>query len=136
MEQNDFDFESSYETDNEVEEAINKLVIIVQNQVIADESKPAIINPYRMQHLAHTYKLMRYMTNGTDAVVSYKLHEPFQSMGSVSVEGNDILIGASGQAIQWFLGAAKLASNFEAYPLTNGKVRLTFTFHGLTTPIQ
>ena len=136
MEQQEFDFESQYDTDDEVEKAINSLVIFVQNQVVADESRPAIINPYRLKHIAHTYKLMRYMTNGTDAEVSYKLHEPFQSMGSVTVEGDDILIGSSSQAIQWFLGAAKLASNFEVYPLTNGKVRMTFTFHGLTTPIQ
>ena len=31
---------------------------------------------------------------------------------------------------------AEFASNTEIYPLAENKVRMTFTFHGLTAPIE
>mgnify|MGYP000216046892 CR=1 FL=1 len=37
---------------------------------------------------------------------------------------------------EWFARAAEFASNTEVYPLTKNRIRLTFTFHGITTPIE
>ena len=128
----EFDFESEYASDSEIEEAMDSLVISVANDIAQDESRTSIINPYRMQHLLYTYKVMKYLMKGTSAKVTYKLHEPYQSMGSVSVTGKDIEF----KKISWFLRAAELASNYEVYPKTDGTVCMTFTFHGITTPIE
>lgn len=128
----EFDFESEYASDSEIEEAMDSLVISVANDIAQDESRTSIINPYRMQQLLYTYKVMKYLMKGTSAKVTYKLHEPYQSMGSVSVTGNDIEF----KKISWFLRAAELASNYEVYPKTDGTVCMTFTFHGITTPIE
>ena len=128
----EFDFESEYASDSEIEEAMDSLVISVANDIAQDESRTSIINPYRMQQLLYTYKVMKYLMKGTSAKVTYKLHEPYQSMGSVSVTGKDIEF----KKISWFLRAAELASNYEVYPKTDGTVCMTFTFHGITTPIE
>ncbi len=128
----EFDFESEYASDSEIEEAMDSLVISVANDIAQDESRTSIINPYRMQQLLYTYKVMKYLMKGTSAKVTYKLHEPYQSMGSVSVTGKDIEF----KKVSWFLGAAELASNYEVYPKTDGTVCMTFTFHGMTTPIE
>ena len=128
----EFDFESEYASDSEIEEAMDSLVISVANDIAQDESRTSIINPYRMQQILYTYKVMKYLMKGTYAKVTYKLHEPYQSMGSVSVTGNDIEF----KKISWFLRAAELASNYEVYPKTDGTVCMTFTFHGITTPIE
>ena len=132
MGKQEFDFESEYASDSEIEEAMDSLVISVANDIAQDESRTSIINPYRMQHLLYTYKVMKYLMKGTSAKVTYKLHEPYQSMGSVSVTGKDIEF----KKISWFLRAAELASNYEVYPKTDGTVCMTFTFHGITTPIE
>ena len=116
----------------EIEEAMDSLVISVANDIAQDESRTSIINPYRMQQLLYTYKVMKYLMKGTSAKVTYKLHEPYQSMGSVSVTGKDIEF----KKVSWFLRAAELASNYEVYPKTDGTICMTFTFHGITTPIE
>lgn len=128
----EFDFESEYASDSEIEEAMDSLVISVANDIAQDESRTSIINPYRMQQLLYTYKVMKYLMKGTSAKVTYKLHEPYQSMGSVSVTGKDIEF----KNVSWFIRAAELASNYEVYPKTDGTVCMTFTFHGITTPIE
>lgn len=132
MDNQEFDFESEYASDSEIEEAMDSLVISVANDIAQDEGRTSIINPYRMQQLLYTYKVMKYLMKGTSAKVTYKLHEPYQSMGSVSVIGNDIEF----KKVSWFLRAAELASNYEVYPKTDGTVCMTFTFHGITTPIE
>ena len=128
----EFDFESEYASDSEIEEAMDSLVISVANDIAQDESRTSIINPYRMQQLLYTYKVMKYLMKGTSAKVTYKLHEPYQSMGSVSVTGKDIEF----KNVSWFIRAAELASNYEVYPKTDGTVCITFTFHNLTIPIE
>ena len=132
MSNQEFDFESEYASDSEIEEAMDSLVISVANDIAQDESRTSIINPYRMQQLLYTYKVMKYLMKGTSAKVTYKLHEPYQSMGSVSVTGKDIEF----KKVSWFIRAAELASNYEVYPKTDGAVCMTFTFHGITTPIE
>ena len=128
----EFDFESEYVSDSEIEEAMDSLVISVANDIAQDESRTSIINPYRMQQILYTYKVMKYLMKGASAKVTYKLHEPYQSMGNVSVTGKDIEF----KKVSWFLRAAELASNYEVYPKTDGTVCMTFTFHGITTPIE
>jgi hypothetical protein len=128
----EFDFESEYASDSEIEEAMDSLVISVANDIAQDESRTSIINPYRMQHLLYTYKVMKYLMKGTSAKVTYNLHEPYQSIGSVSVTGKDIEF----KKVSWFIRAAELASNYEVYPKTDGTVCMTFTFHCITTPIE
>ena len=59
-------------------------------------------------------------------------HEPFKSMGYISLEGESLEIPDPVP----FARAAALADNLEVYPLASGRVRLTLTFLGLTTPIE
>lgn len=126
------DFDTEFMTDDEVEEMMDALVMAVAEQIAENESRTSILNPDRLKEMQFTYKAMKYMTRGTNAKVSYKLNEPFQSMGSVSVTGKDIVI----RKAEWFSKAVELASNFEAYPKADGTVCMTFTFHGLTIPIE
>lgn len=127
-----FDFESEYTSDEEIESDMDALMLSMAEEIEQDESRTSIINPYRMKELAFTYKSMKYITHGSKAKVTYKLHEPYQSMGSVSVTGKNIVFSN----MSWFVRAVEMASNFEVYPKTNGDICMTFTFHGLTTPIE
>lgn len=78
------------------------------------------------------YSVLKHFAKGTDAVLSYKLCEPFKTMGSVSIEAKRLDFDNP----EWFARAAEFASNTEVYPLAKNRIRLTFTFHGITTPIE
>lgn len=129
MEQN-FDFQFTSEED--IRHLLDGFVEGMQDMVAEDEGKTTIINPLRLAQIKFTYSVMKYLTRDTDAEVMYKLNEPFKTMGSVSVEGKVLEFAGS----KWFARAAEFASNTEVYPLAKNRVRLTFTFHGLTAPIE
>lgn len=124
-------FEIEFHSDDEVWAMLDNVVVTVGEAIVADESKPAIIDPIKVQQMQFAYGVLKYLTKNTDAKLSYALHEPFKSMGSISVEGKNLAFTNA----EWFSRAAEFASNAEVYPLTNGKVRMTLTFHGLVRPI-
>lgn len=129
MEQN---FDLQFTSDEDIQRLLDGFVDGMQDMVAEEESKTTIINPLKLAHIKFAYSVMKYLTRGTDAEVTYKLHEPFKTMGSVSVEGKVLEFASS----KWFSRVAEFASNVEVYPLAKNRVRLTFTFHGLTTPIE
>lgn len=130
---NEFDFESEFTSDEEVEEMIDSLVIAVGGAIMEEDSKTAVVNPYKVQQVAYAYKMLKYLTKGMKGVsVSYVLHKPFKSMGSVSVVGKNLEF----RKPDWFIRAVSLASNFDVYPKTDGTVKMDLTFHGLTKSIE
>ena len=115
----------------EYEEA-DELLMFVGEMIEEEEMKTAIIVPEKYEQIRFVYAVMKYLTKGTDAEVSCRLNEPFKSMGSVSVETEEITFTNT----EWFARAAVYASNLDIYPLVNGKIRIDFTFHHITTPIE
>lgn len=130
MEKNEFEIE--FHSDEEVWAMLDNVVVTVGEAIIADESKPAVLNPIKIQQMQFAYGVLKYLTKGTGAKLTYALNEPFKSMGSISVEGKNLTFTNA----EWFARAAEFASNTEAYPLTNGNVKMTLTFHGLVRPIE
>ena len=126
------DLDWSLLSDEEIEQQMDEIVESLRPDIETDESKTVLLNATRMTQLKFTYLVMRYLTRGRKVSVTYKLYEPFRTMGSVSVEGKSIEFDST----KWFTRAAEFASNTDVYPLTDNKVRLTFTFHGLTAPIE
>ena len=125
-------FDLQFASEEDIQRLLDGFVDGVQDMVAEDESKTTIINPLRLAQIKFTYSVMKFLTRGTDAQVTYRLNEPFKTMGSVSVEGKVLEFAGS----KWFARAAEFASNTEVYPLAKNGVRLTFTFHGLTAPIE
>ena len=125
-------FDTEFMTDEDVEQMLDSLVTTVSNDIAVDDSKTSIINPFKIQQVLYTYKVLKYLVKGTKAKVTYVLHEPYRSMGSVQVVGKDLMF----RKPEWFMKAVELANNFEVYPKTDGTVQMNFTFHGLTKPIE
>lgn len=127
----DFEFQEFLEDDDGTDEFLDAFVEFVLENVDSKKPSIGILNPMRAKQIEFCYTVMRWLTNGTKAKVTYTLNEPLNSMGTVSVEGNPLMFTNS----LWFSRAAEFASNMEVYPLAKNLVRLTFTFHGLTNPI-
>lgn len=125
-------FNTEFASDAEVEEMLDSIVSVIGIQAELEDMETQMVNPCRIQEILYTYKVLKYLTKGSKAKVTYELHKPYKSMGYVSVEGKNL----SFKNMKWFLKAVELSSNFEVYPKTNGKVQMNFTFHGLTRIIK
>lgn len=101
------------------------------NEVKAASTGTYLRDEMRVQQLLFSYAVMKKYTSGIDVTVDCKVHEPVESMGSVTIEGREIDLGN----MEWFCRAAEFSNSTEIYPLVNGKTRLTFTFHGLVKKI-
>lgn len=81
----------------------------------------------RICQMMYSYLALRHITKGRNVKVKYELFEPSKNMGYISVTGRKI----DYQNSKVFKTVTALATNFEAYPKTNGTVQLNFTFHKL-----
>lgn len=125
-------FNTEFMSDEEVDKALDAFVLAVGEAISEEEKKVHMLSGDRMRQMQFTHAVLKYLTKGTDIKVFYKLHQPIKSMGSIFLEGKEICFSHA----EWFSRAAEFASNVDIYPLVNGKVRMAFTFHGLTAPIE
>lgn len=128
----DNNFEIKFLTDAELEKAMDEVVNGIRDDINKDELRTTILNPLKMQQFQFAYAALQYIMKGKNVQISYKMYEPFKTMGSITVEGAVLEFDKP----EWFARIAEFASNTEIYPLTKNAVRMTFTFHGLTTPIE
>jgi hypothetical protein len=126
------DFDTKFMSDEEVEQHLDEVILSLGTGIVQEESNPSIINLARMKEILVAYKTLSYICKGTGVKVTYKLHNKFQSVGTVSIVGKTILFTKN----EWFVKACRLASNIEIYPKTNGTVQINLTFYGLTKSIK
>ena len=128
----EFGFDKTFLTDEDLEQSMDDFIEAISQELEDEEWNTTVLDIQKSKQIQFAYSVLKYLTRGSDAVVSYKLHEPFKTMGSVSVEGKSIEFYQP----EWFARVAEFASNTEVYPLAKNRVRLTFTFHGLTKSID
>lgn len=119
-------------TPEEKEELLNAEILEIGRLVQEDEaSAPQIMNPERYREFQMCEGAIKEVMADTENKVSSKLNEPFASMGSISIEGKDI----SFEDAEIFNALCRFSSNVEVYILTNGNIRMTFTFLKMTKRI-
>lgn len=93
----------------------------------------SILNPDRVQQLRFSGAMMKKILRqtGSKAKIECRQHEFEPNVGVVRIEGVDLDIAD----MDGFNKAAQFADNTEIYPLRENKVRMTFTFHNLLTPL-
>lgn len=128
----EYGFDKTFLTDEDLEQSMDDFIEVISQELEAEEWNTTMLDFQKSKQIQFAYSVLKYLTRGSDAVVSYKLHEPFKTMGSVSIEGKSIEFYQP----EWFARVAEFASNTEVYPLAKNRVRLTFTFHGLTKSID
>ncbi len=128
----DYNFDMKFMTDAELERAMDEFIESIKDDVNNDESKITVLNVLHLKQLQFAYAVLQYITKDKDVQLSYKLYEPFKTMGSITVEGKTLEFDRP----EWFARVAEFATNTEVYPLDKNAVRITFTFHGLTAPIE
>lgn len=128
----DNNFEVMFLSDAELEQAMDEVINGIKDDINKDEMRTTVLNPLKMQQFQFAYAALQYIMKDKNVQISYKMYEPFKTMGSITVEGTVLEFNKP----EWFARIAEFASNTEIYPLNKNAVRMTFTFHGLTTPIE
>lgn len=116
---------------SESERQLDSLLEAIGSRIEHEDQQTQIINLPRVKQMEFAVEALKILLRDQDVQITTKLNEPFKSDGSVSVEGKSLVFART----EWFIRVAKAAANVEVYPLTNGKLRMTFTFHNITAPI-
>lgn len=118
----------STENQNELDELID----CIGQWILEDEQQPSTLQPIRLQMMNFSYSVLKRIAEENGMAVSYELHKPFQSMGSICLEGEDLVFLQCKQLSR----AISFADNVDVFPLTNGRIRFVLTFHGLTKKVN
>ena len=113
-------------TENQNE--LDELIDCIGQWILGDEQQPSTLQPIRLQMMNFSYSVLKRIAAENGMTISYELHKPFQSMGSICLEGEDLVFLNCKQLAR----AISFADNIDVFPLTNGRIRLVLTFHGLT----
>ena len=124
--------EFEFMTEEEKEALEDEFLSHLGELIEEDESKSYVLNIERCREMTAAYNILKSISKNSDTKVSIKLNEPYPSMGSMTVCGKNVEFFDSEE----FMSVALAANNLDAYPLTNGNVKVTFTFHGLTKKIK
>lgn len=116
----------------EIDKEMDDLIKFVGTEISKGYEFPAVLIPSRLKQMQFAYKVLEKLTVGRNVRLTYEIHKPWNSMGSIVLEAKELVFNDA----EWFSRAAEFASNTEVYPLTNGNVRMAFTFHGLTKVIK
>lgn len=119
--------ETPFNNKNNSEETLTRIA----NEIAKEESGVSVVRPDKLEMIAAAYDAVKASTSGKGVKVSYELNAPYTSMGSISVTGKEIRIVNT----KLFTMAVSLASNFEVYTKTDGKVQMDLTFHNITRKV-
>lgn len=118
-------------------EKSNELDALIQRIAAKAESennRTQIVNPKRVTEFLDAYKELSTVAKALKLSIDYKLHEPYMSMGVISITGKSFKIKNTEfwDLTKTFSEAANTASNIDIYPMSNGQIKVDITFHGLT----
>lgn len=91
-----------------------------------------MVNPEKQEQIRLSALLLLAELEEQDAKVKIALCQPFKQNGYVSVEGKDLRFSNH----KWFKKIVELFDTFEAYPLLDHRVRITFGFNDVLIPIE
>lgn len=127
-----YGFEREFMSDEDVEKTLDALLKECVDDLEKSEARTTIISPKRLEQMQFVHAVLKYITRFTKAKITYELYKPFKTMGSISVEGAILDFNEP----EWFARAAEFADSTNIYPITSDKIRIDFTFHGLTVPLS
>lgn len=111
---------------------LDDLIDFIGQWILEDEQQLSTLEPLRMQMMNFSYRVLKHIADDNGMTVSYELHKPFQSMGCIYLEGEDLVFLHCKQLAR----AISFADNVDVFPLTDGRIRFVLTFHGLTKKVN
>lgn len=117
---------------SEEEKELDEMILALAEDAERDEERMSLLNLDAKRLMTASFLALKNAVAGDTVKVTYHLHEPYISMGFISVTGKNVLIKDS----KMFSAISQLASNLEVFPKTDGTIQINLTFHGLTEHID
>lgn len=125
---NNYENDMYYMSDDEFEQMADEIIASLGEIVMADQAVPSIVNFQRYKQIVFAHKALEKLLANEDVVIDCDLHEPFHSVGVISIIGD----GFTFNNTRIFTMICELASNIDVYTRADNKVVMDLTFHGLT----
>lgn len=126
----DFDLEIGNYNEESIRETDEAFVECLREEMDDGKRHISIINPIRVKEVRYVFDLIKKAVEKDGVTVTCDI-EPHLSIGYVSITGKNIRFSRP----RYFEAAAKIASNVEIYPKTDGTIQVNFTFHNVTLGI-
>lgn len=126
------DFDEMDELSQEEFDKIDAIIFGLAEEAEKNDEQTSFLNIGAQKLMMASFRKLKEIVSGNNVKISRVFHEPYKSMGYISIVGNDIAVKDSAM----FAAVLKLASNIEIYPKTDGTVQINLTYHGLTMPIE
>lgn len=97
-----------------------------------DERGVSIADPQRMREFIKSETLLRRSLGGQGLKIEAIPHDDYASVGTIRVKAKTLIV----REPTWFARAVSMASNYEVYPRTDGKIMLALTFYGMTKHLR
>ena len=118
--------------DSLLDEETNAFWLELAKFLEKEDEKVHVLNFECFEKLKSVYELLKKAFDKQDVEISYQLHVPYKSSGSITVCGEDLV--ASDAII--LARAIELIPNIDIYPTSRGNVRMTFSVNDLAVPIE
>lgn len=99
-------------------------------KVVEEETGEFVAIPEKISLIDSCELVLSKSVEGAKIVKT--IGDPFPSMGCIELSGKNITV----KNVENFIAVSKSASNIDIYPLTNGEVKMDFTFHGVQKKIR
>lgn len=120
--------ELDFLTEEEKADMCDGAILGLGELINAEQEGTHVTDFERVREMLAAYRMIKSLSKSKGVKVAVELNQPYVSMGNISIVGKDVVFYDS----EDFIRAARLANNLDIYPKTNGTVRVTLTFHGLT----
>ena len=67
---------------------LDALIDTIEQWIMEDENRPQILNPIRLAQIHFAHAELEKMTKGTDMRAFATMYDPFNSMGSICLDGD------------------------------------------------
>lgn len=114
----------------DIDGAADELLKSIGKIIVEQESLQMVDNETRIELVNKCFSSLKKIISG--AKITMHLHEPFNSMGYISIIGENYSINNP----TLFASICKSASNIEVYPQTDGKVVINISFHRISQIIR
>lgn len=110
----------------DIDSVTDELMISIGKLMDKHDSLPMVDNTTRIGLAKECFNSLKEIISG--AKITLHLHEPYKSMGYISIEGKNYSVNNPSA----FALICKSASNIEIYPRTDGKVTTNITFNRIS----
>ena len=68
----EYGFDKTFLTDEDLEQSMDDFIEVISQELEAEEWNTTMLDFQKSKHIQFAYSVLKYLTRGSDAVVSYK----------------------------------------------------------------